>query len=787
MEPTEKGISQMLPKSLTFFRHRSVFVKWLLILNIVILLSIIIVGSVSYMTSSSLLIEEAEKTSGIYLEQARDNIDNEIMVLESLTQQIALQPDTRRALYLSSKGDTNDATLFFELVKYLSTVKFSNPMISSLWLDPRNYPSIISNDAKYEKSFFYQSVFPLQPDFDWSRTGSKMFGVRSLGKVEINGKTELLFARPAPIEEQPYRGVIYVSVDAQDFAARINSSKFGASNGVFVMNAEQNIVLKNDWVQQEHDDPTLNQIVQLIQNQPAPDGSVHFESSRGDLFLVVYTSSKVNDWKYVSMIPIATIMEQSKRIQSVTAIAVMLCLACGLVVSYVLTRRIYEPINNIIQFIKLTEGRLGTETGSGAAQKQDELTFINQLINTVHDRYESLKTAFDNQVPALQHKFLNDIIEGQAPDSIVETAAGIRLQLPYTHYQIAVFESVGFTLNERASSDETVLEVFDDAYSRFSAAGTCVYYVPKHNNMLVTIIHSESGLSDPDTVYEFAGYINETFERLYNRKFTVGIGQMYNSHLEVPLSYVDALSALQYKVVKGQGKIIFVDEVRQPKANTLIYPMDLEKQLTNQLKTSEIGQVKGTLDSILAMNINVQQSSPELIQNLFKALAGTAIRTIYDIEATTEEIFDGPGFDLYSEIDKCKTINEKRHCILEAFTTICRYIQQRNENQYEQLFKKIKDYVENFYHQELSLPQLGEALKMSPTYLSSKFREITGMKFVDFVNLRRIEQAKRYLMESDDAVNSISEKVGFVNANTFIKVFKKHEGITPGQYRTIKQ
>lgn len=404
----------------------------------------------------------------------------------------------------------------------------------------------------------------------------------------------------------------------------------------------------------------------------------------------------------------------------------------------------------------------------------------------MHDRYESLKTTFEKQVPALQQKFLNDLIEGRTTGPIEEVMSGIRLRLPYSSFQIAVMESVDFTMTEKVSNGETVLTVLGDICSQYAVGDMCFYYVPKHNNMAVFIVNSESRIHDLDKMYEFVEYINGTFDRLYNKRFTIGIGKMYANHNDVPLSYVDALMALQYKVVKGQGQIIFVDEVRRREAETLNYSMDMEKQLMNKLKTSDLDHVKEALDRILEMNIDVQHSSPELIQNLFRALAGTIIRTIYDIEATTEEVFGGSGTDLYAGLDRSNTLEDKRSYIIKVLSSLCRYIEQRNENQYEQLYNKIKEYVELRYHQELSLPQLGEALNMSPTYLSSKFKEITGVKFVDFVNIRRIEQAKLYLQETDETINGISEKVGFVNSNTFIKVFKKHEGITPGQFRSLK-
>nr|WP_248927978.1 helix-turn-helix transcriptional regulator [Paenibacillus hamazuiensis] len=57
------------------------------------------------------------------------------------------------------------------------------------------------------------------------------------------------------------------------------------------------------------------------------------------------------------------------------------------------------------------------------------------------------------------------------------------------------------------------------------------------------------------------------------------------------------------------------------------------------------------------------------------------------------------------------------------------------------------------------------------------------MSFVDYINSKRIEQAKLLLGSTSLSVADISDRVGFASSNTFIRVFKRHEGITPGQFR----
>lgn len=768
----------MLPHNLSLFKHRSVFVKWLVVFNVLIIISILVVGVVSYRTSSSLLIQEARTTNSIYMEQARDNIDKEIIVLESVLQQISLHPGLRRMMYMSETLDLSQTSIYEELVKYLSSVKLSNPIIQNLWIDITKESSIINNEAKYEKQFYYSSVYPFTPRAGWNASRQSEVGIRALGRQVINDIPVIVFARPAPIEGVPYLGAIYASLNEREFTSRINSTKLGASNGIVVIDSKGELILKNEGTVTKD----ISGLVMEINTQHDKEGAI-YKYIDGSKHLIVYSSSKVNDWTYVSLIPIESIMDKVNTIQKTTMYSVVIILVAGLVISYFLTHRIYKPINKIIQYINIMG--VGEGTPKEIIHKHDELSFINQLINTVHGNNENLKDTLERQAPLLQQKFLYDLVEGRVhPKDFSETLSAIKLSMPYDSFQLLIFECVDFNLDDRINiGEERVLDIFEEHSS--SIPFLKVYFIQKRNDKVVAIMNLNQTEDVLDAVYDYIASIRTYFTAHYSKKFTVGIGKLSQSIEEIPLSYVNALTALRYKIVKGQGAIIFIDEIEETKTSAFSYSMEVEKQLINQLKTADSDQVKETLDDIFNCNIQAQQASPDAIDHLYKALAGTAIRTVNEIESSIETVF-GAGLNLYKEIDQCNTLEGKRLCIDQALAAIIQYVQSRTESQYEQLLSKIKEYVEMHYTQDLSLPQLGEMLKMSPTYLSSKFKEITGMKFVDFVNSRRIQQAKLYLRESDDSVNSIAERVGFVNVNTFIKVFKKHEGVTPGQYRLIK-
>lgn len=90
---------------------------------------------------------------------------------------------------------------------------------------------------------------------------------------------------------------------------------------------------------------------------------------------------------------------------------------------------------------------------------------------------------------------------------------------------------------------------------------------------------------------------------------------------------------------------------------------------------------------------------------------------------------------------------------------------------------------ENFADGDLSVERLCEHLHLSPAYFSTIFKRETGMSFTNYVTRTRMEEAARLLRDTDDKTYLIAEKTGFVDANYFSYVFKKHFGLSPSRYR----
>ncbi|XEC95740.1 helix-turn-helix domain-containing protein [Paenibacillus tarimensis] len=92
-------------------------------------------------------------------------------------------------------------------------------------------------------------------------------------------------------------------------------------------------------------------------------------------------------------------------------------------------------------------------------------------------------------------------------------------------------------------------------------------------------------------------------------------------------------------------------------------------------------------------------------------------------------------------------------------------------------------WIEEHYHEEISLERLAEETHLSPNYLSRVFRQETGSSITDYMTARRIKQACRLLETTDRSVEQVGSDVGFANISYFIQLFKRVVGTTPLKYR----
>jgi YesN/AraC family two-component response regulator len=94
----------------------------------------------------------------------------------------------------------------------------------------------------------------------------------------------------------------------------------------------------------------------------------------------------------------------------------------------------------------------------------------------------------------------------------------------------------------------------------------------------------------------------------------------------------------------------------------------------------------------------------------------------------------------------------------------------------------VKQYL-NINYANTTLELAAQYINLSPSYLSTIFKEETGITFSDYLLAKKMENAAQMILDIEYKAYEISEKVGYSSSKNFTRAFKKYFGISPREYR----
>lgn len=107
-----------------------------------------------------------------------------------------------------------------------------------------------------------------------------------------------------------------------------------------------------------------------------------------------------------------------------------------------------------------------------------------------------------------------------------------------------------------------------------------------------------------------------------------------------------------------------------------------------------------------------------------------------------------------------------------------------NANTSSYAFIKTIEYIEENFEKKITIDELADIAKMSKYHFIRKFKRTYSETPYEFITRFKINKSKSLLLTSEHSIDEISLMVGFNDATTFIRAFKKLTGITPNKYRT---
>lgn len=181
----------------------------------------------------------------------------------------------------------------------------------------------------------------------------------------------------------------------------------------------------------------------------------------------------------------------------------------------------------------------------------------------------------------------------------------------------------------------------------------------------------------------------------------------------------------------------------------------------------------------------MEQRIPDNLRNKknYAIVLNTLLRKAAEAGAVHPLHIDSLSSKYARKIELTTSINALATLQREMVHKYCLLVKNHSMKGYSLLVRKVLTQIDSDLTSDLSLRNQAEKLNINSSYLSTLFKKETGATLTEYVNRKRVEHAIFLLNTTNLQIQTIAQSCGIPDVNYFTKIFKKHIGITPKDYR----
>lgn len=444
----------------------------------------------------------------------------------------------------------------------------------------------------------------------------------------------------------------------------------------------------------------------------------------------------------------------------------------GLAFAYMVSKRMYRPVGHLVGLFK----SYGEPTGA------DEFAFLNETVTSISKANEQMKTALHEHRLSMRDKFLRDLLYGLVPPDKVD-------DLLNTHQLQSLSTALSVCVVSFSNDKELEEQYSKDAILTIKSKTSLII----HEQMKV---HFPCELLDHDFT-KFVFIIKDSDTESIQKKLMKAMAQIEDAHAygltaavgrpvasagEIDRSFIQALDTLKRKSAVDKTSVITYKQLSQVQMVSYYYPIDTERELISYVIRGKRANALHTLNLLLSENLEQRQLTPQQLDQFCLLVLATLSRIIQQLNMSFEEFVRA-----HKESLDIVQNGESKERMVSAITTLfiamIDTIDQQNEMMDNSTVQRMIEYIHDNYNKDLSLSMIAEEFNFSPGYVSIAFKNHSGENFKDYLNFYRVQQAKEMMRQQKDIkIGDLALMVGCNNTNTFIRMFRKYEGLAPGQY-----
>jgi two-component system, response regulator YesN len=723
----------------------------------IFLLTITVLVFMSFLIVNDLSRSETAKANHISTSYIVDNVDRTLNDIElKVLQELDMANSYDDFLYSSDTAKAHER--YYNVVQNMNSVLQNYSLINSIYIYRKNGDVVLTQSGLVELNAFPDNTFLRQhlesPSREWSE--SRLYpAANGLSSERVISLVKQL---PIPFGQD---GMMVINVSLYRLERSINSLISGNLSYLDIYEGNGNPVF-----------------------QFTGSGSMH----KGKVLTTIH--AKHLNWTFQSGIQAGQLFAWVSLISYIWIVIGIATIIGSIVYMVYITKRNYRPISMMMKRVELLQLLKQDHKQS----LQDDLTMISSALDNLIEQTNDYEKERRNNEHVLRRQLFLDLVEGERLEDLRERIDSLGVFKGgaepggFTFFIIELNRYGQFQAHF-SSSDQKVLKyalmnVLNEVINERHMSGWFEWLSSEKLGCIVSFRDE----APANTVFRSIGekchsWINDNL-RL---SLTMGIGCIVPELAAIHKSYQAAYAALQHKLSLGQEAVVMSDELPEQAHYQSYSYFQAMTQFVREFRLAEDGW-RSRLDAMFQSFIAEKLRNEEIhlqLQTLLKILE----REIGELSDRLSGKFEGQLWDeLWTSIKQASSLEEVQKLVTDWLTELFQtYVSVNDSKSYKALIEEIKKYIEtNYSNPDLSLKHLSDQFQISGKYASYLFKEEFHTKFVDFLVHLRMKRAEALLEHSNDTIQDIATTVGYANAITFGRVFKKVFGVTPGDYRKLR-
>ncbi|MDF2647301.1 MAG: hypothetical protein K0Q73_3106 [Paenibacillus sp.] len=448
------------------------------------------------------------------------------------------------------------------------------------------------------------------------------------------------------------------------------------------------------------------------------------------------------------------------------------------------TRRNYKPIEAIYSKIKTISNQI-----TPFNKANDEITYIENAVVKLIEKSSDLITQTQENAHLKKAALFDELLLGEGGDEQKWTSEMVKIgfALPYHAITVSVVEIDRYTdfVKKYNARDQTLLKfALSSALDEICADhGVEIWAEWTSNHQMCVILLTPTSIQHHEpALVEILEVLRKWIQSYLRFTVTIAVGKSVKLLSELHQSFAGTSQALQYKTSLGHDRIIgYWDIQHSPQGDAFRHLQDIRLTAESFRRTDNWREELQRIFTEVRCSIYTKDE----INHLLNFFIFTIDQEFSQFSQEIYGVWKDAKANLYAILEETETMDEIEDGFVGVLTSAAEEIHLlRDKRDQNKLIHDIKQYIQESYHDSnLSLQHLSDLFGIQIKTLSRLFKEECGEKFVDYVAYVRIENAKRLLEETDLSIREIGERSGYVHSFSFIRVFKKEVGSTPGDYR----